>query len=117
MSAVNSRTDWKREVTEGAAFIIRRSARVWSMNDDRVTLLIFGVYEPTLLSKPELWMVMPEGFSKRLRRNLQFARSYLLELLHDYPLLTAHAYDAPSAKFLTAIGMKRINETLFEVRA
>ena len=87
------------------------------MNDSNVTLLIFGVYEPTLLSKPELWMVMPEGFSRKLRRNLEFARQYLLELLHDYPLLVAHAYDPPSVKFLLAIGMTRLNETLFEARA
>ncbi len=122
MSAVGSRTDWKREVTVGTEFIIRRSDRVWSMSDAGENLLIFGLYEPTLLSAPELWMIMPQGFSRQLRRNMESAREYLQELLRDHPRLIARAADKKSVNFLQFLGMKQYavdqyGQAIFEVRA
>lgn len=80
-------TAWSRKEWDSGDghILIRRSEKVWSLTENGITLLIVGLYKPTLTNIPELWLIMCEGFSKQLRRNIRVIHAYFDEILLKYP--------------------------------
>lgn len=103
-------TKWARQdlKSAGTDFTIRRSQHVWSMTSEDQQLLMFGVYAPSLTSIPELWMLMYEGFSKRLKANSSFARDYIEDLLETYPRIQVRVADGNrhSTRFVEFLGFE-----------
>jgi len=107
--------------------IVRKSAHTWTLLENGEILLILGVYEPTFMTVPEVWLLMCHGFNKQLRRNLIYIKSRFGELLDLYPRLEVKVDSNYLAglKFARHMGFRQIAEVkmndgrdyiIFEVR-
>lgn len=63
----------------------QKSERIWCLTANGETVLICGVLVPALVSQPELWLLLCEGFKKTLRRNLIETRALVSDLIALYP--------------------------------
>jgi len=68
---------------------IRRSRQVWSLKEDDEVLLVCGIYAHTLISIPEVWLLLCKGFTRKLQRNIRFVHRGFDMLKDDYPTLHA----------------------------
>jgi hypothetical protein len=76
----------KRHTPVERKIFLRRSKHTWVLFDDvGEMLMVVGVTRPTQLSTPEVWMLLCEGFTKNLRRNLIAVRKKVQDLLDLYP--------------------------------
>ncbi len=63
----------------------RRSEKIWTLKSGEEIVMVCGVLVPALVSEPELWLLLCEGFKKTLRRNLTETRALVNQLLDLYP--------------------------------
>jgi hypothetical protein len=65
--------------------LARKSERIWTLKSGEEVVLVCGVLVPALVSQPELWLLLCEGFKKTLRRNLTETRELVGSLIDLYP--------------------------------
>ena len=67
---------------------VKKSERVWVLSDEEGELMVVGVYAPTFLNVPELWMLLCRNFRRRLKSNIKELQERLSELLEIYPRIS-----------------------------
>lgn len=69
---------------------MRRSKDMWVLSDQaNNTLMVAGITQPTIMSTPELWVLLCKDFKKNLRQNLIETKAKISELLNLYPHVMA----------------------------
>lgn len=92
----------------------RKSKKIWALAIDDETVMIVGVLTPALISRPELWFLMCEGFKKSLRRNLLETRELIDDLLLLFPnvIIRVDAKYPAGQRFAAFMGFKQISHSI-----
>jgi hypothetical protein len=87
----------------------RRSEYTHVLLDDyNHTLMVVGIYQPTLAHRPELWVLLCAQFKENLRANLRATAQHFQELLRVYPTVVVRVdAEAPlGTKFAEHFGFR-----------
>ena len=108
-----SLSDWSEQEfrnDDDGLVTIRRSRHVWSLRDDDEIILVVGIYEHTLLSIPEVWILLCRGFTHNLHRNMRVIQNGFKMLKADYPVLHAKVdvRNPAALKFARFMGFEEI---------
>ena len=99
--------DMRKSTKLERKIFLRRSERVWWLHDENNhTLLIVGVFYPSQIGIPELWMLLSDEFTANLYTHIRGLREKLNELLEFYPWVKVRV-DARSPngqKFVKLLG-------------
>lgn len=91
--------------------LLKKSDRMWVLEDGAKTLLVAGVLTPALVARPELWLLICRPFTRRLRRNLLRCRELVEDLLDLYPnvIVRVDASYPTAARFAAFMGFTQIS--------
>jgi len=92
----------------------RKSKKIWALTTRGEVVMIVGVLSPALVSRPELWFLMCEGFKKTLRRNLLETRELVNDLLLMFPdvIIRVDAKYPTGHRFAEFMGFQQISHTV-----
>lgn len=92
----------------------RRSERIWTLKSGEEIILVCGVLVPALVSEPELWLLLCDGFKKTLRRNLTETRELVNNLLELYPnvMIRVDARYPTGHKFAAFMNFKQLSSRI-----
>lgn len=90
----------------------RRSENTFVMEDkDGEILIVIGVIQRTQVSVPEVWMLLCEGFTRNLRRNMIDLRNKVRDELlarYDKVMVKADASHKQAQRFAEFLGFEKI---------